>query len=244
MLASKTHRSVHNSSFLHPQGLHHLGHIHHFLCRAPLNGGGYGIEHATEADCVTTGEIQPHSYKISLIFAQAYTHTVLHAHVAHTTAHLTPHSPTHIHTCPHSTHPHTHSHTCPHPHPHAYSYPHTRQISPTLHHSWVVAGIPLDFAHVLNHISRGLQVGAAAISGPVGDGTGSPPVPYQTAREDRSSITRCVSSHPLGLTLASWTLTVCSTKPCSLFPPCLVGSVHCGSCSDVCELQHTLPRLH
>ena len=25
---------------------------------------------------------------------------------------------------------------------------------------------------------------------------------------------------------------------------CLVGSVHCGSCSDVCELQHTLPHLH
>ena len=56
----KTHYSAHSSRFLHPQGLHHLEHIHHSLRLASLNGGGYGTEHATAADCVTAGKTPPH----------------------------------------------------------------------------------------------------------------------------------------------------------------------------------------
>ena len=110
MLASKTHHSAHSSRFLHPQGLHHLEHIHHFLRRAPLNGGGYGTEHATAADCVTTGEIQPHSYTISLIFAHAYTHSAACTCSTHYCTSHTPLSHTHPHipTLNASTHTFTH----------------------------------------------------------------------------------------------------------------------------------------
>ena len=57
-----THHSAHSSRFLHPEGLHHLEHIHHSFCLAPLNGGGYGTEHTTAAHHVTTGKTPPHSH--------------------------------------------------------------------------------------------------------------------------------------------------------------------------------------
>ena len=162
---------MHSSRFLHPQGLYHLEHIHDSLRLASLNSSGYGTEHATAAHCVTAGEISKNSHTIT----QNYTHTQTHTH-------------THIHTQPHShkllhiTHPYkstptpsrTYTHTHLHPHTytpvpmctHAYRCTH---ISPAVHHNGVVAGTPLDFAHLLNHISHGLQVGAAAIRGPIGD---------------------------------------------------------------------------
>ena len=50
-----THCSVHGSRFLHPEGLHHLEDVHYSLRLAPLNGGGYGTEHARAAHRVTAG---------------------------------------------------------------------------------------------------------------------------------------------------------------------------------------------
>ena len=57
-----THHSAHSSRFLSPEGLLHLEHIHHTLCLAPLNGGGYGTEHATAAHHITAGQTYPHSH--------------------------------------------------------------------------------------------------------------------------------------------------------------------------------------
>ena len=56
-----THHSAHSSRFLHPESLYHLEHIHHSLCLTPLNGGGYGTEHATAAHHVTAGNTLTHS---------------------------------------------------------------------------------------------------------------------------------------------------------------------------------------
>ena len=50
-----THHSAHGSRFLHPEGLHHLEDVHYSLRLAPLNGGGYGTEHARAAHRVTVG---------------------------------------------------------------------------------------------------------------------------------------------------------------------------------------------
>ena len=57
-----THHIAHSSRLLSPEGLHHLEHIHHSLCLAPLNGGGYGTEHATATHHVTAGQTLPHSH--------------------------------------------------------------------------------------------------------------------------------------------------------------------------------------
>ena len=57
-----THHSAYSSRFLSPEVLHHLEHIHHSLCLAPLNGGRYGTEHATAAHHVTAGKTFPHSH--------------------------------------------------------------------------------------------------------------------------------------------------------------------------------------
>ena len=56
------YHSVHSSRFLSPEGLHHLENIYHSLCLAPLNGGGYGTEHATATHHVTAGKTSPHSH--------------------------------------------------------------------------------------------------------------------------------------------------------------------------------------
>ena len=50
-----TYCSAHSSRFLHPEGLHHLEDVHYSLRLAPLNGGGYGTEHARAAHRVTAG---------------------------------------------------------------------------------------------------------------------------------------------------------------------------------------------
>ena len=73
-----THHSAHGSRFLHPEGLHHLEHIHHSLCLAPLNGGGYGTEHARAAHRVTAGRTPPHSHT-------DHTHHMATAHLQCTT---------------------------------------------------------------------------------------------------------------------------------------------------------------
>ena len=52
-----THHSTYSSWFLYPESLHHLEHIHHSLCLTPLNGGGYGTEHARPTHSVTAGNI-------------------------------------------------------------------------------------------------------------------------------------------------------------------------------------------
>ena len=49
-----THHSLHCSWFLYSECLHHLKHVHHSLYLTPLNGGGYGTEHARAAHCITT----------------------------------------------------------------------------------------------------------------------------------------------------------------------------------------------
>ena len=59
------YHSAHSSWFLYPEGLHHLEDIHHSLSLAPLNGSGYGREHATAAHCVTAGEM-PHTDTLCL----------------------------------------------------------------------------------------------------------------------------------------------------------------------------------
>ena len=43
------------------------------------------------------------------------------------------------------------------------------RIVPAVHHNGLVASPPLDFGHLLNHISHSLQVRAATIRSPVGD---------------------------------------------------------------------------
>ena len=50
-----TYCIVHGSRFLHPEGLHHLEGVHYSLHLAPLNGGGYGTEHARAAHRITAG---------------------------------------------------------------------------------------------------------------------------------------------------------------------------------------------
>ena len=50
-----TYCIAHGSRFLHPEGLHHLEDVHYSLHIAPLNGGGYGTEHARAAHRVTAG---------------------------------------------------------------------------------------------------------------------------------------------------------------------------------------------
>ena len=50
-----TYCIAHGSRFLHPEGLHHLEDVHYSLHLAPLNGGGYGTEHARAAHRVTAG---------------------------------------------------------------------------------------------------------------------------------------------------------------------------------------------
>ena len=59
-----SYHSAHSSRFLCPEGLHHLEDIHHSLSLAPLNGSGYGTEHATAAHCVTAGETHPHWHTV------------------------------------------------------------------------------------------------------------------------------------------------------------------------------------
>ena len=49
---------AHGSRFLHPEGDHHLEDVHYSLRLAPLNGGGYGTEHARAAHRVTAGNTQ------------------------------------------------------------------------------------------------------------------------------------------------------------------------------------------
>ena len=118
-------------------------------------------------------KIHTQSLKITHTHKHTHTQTYTHNHIAtnsctshtHTNLHPHPHAPTPTHTYTH-THLHPHTYT---PVPmctHAYRCTH---ILPAVHHNGVVAGTPLDFAHLLNHISHGLQVGAAAIRGPVGD---------------------------------------------------------------------------
>ena len=73
-------------------------------------------------------------------------HTLTHS-LTHTLTHPT-HSLTHIHT-PHSlTHTHSTAHMCTHsPPPHVHS-------SPAVHHNGTVSSPPLDFAHLINHVSQ------------------------------------------------------------------------------------------
>ena len=62
-----THHSAHGSRFLHPEGLHHLEDVHYSLRLAPLNGGGYGTEHARAAHRVTAGNTHTvHSHTLCL----------------------------------------------------------------------------------------------------------------------------------------------------------------------------------
>ena len=63
------HHSAHSSRFLSPEGLHHLEHIHHSLCLALLNDGGYGTEHATATHHVTAGKTSPHSHTHDMVTA-------------------------------------------------------------------------------------------------------------------------------------------------------------------------------
>ena len=50
-----TYCIAHGSRFLYAEDLHHLEDVHYSLCLAPLNGGGYGTEHARAAHRVTAG---------------------------------------------------------------------------------------------------------------------------------------------------------------------------------------------
>ena len=146
-------------------------------------------------------------------------HTILHiSHPKHTT-HSHIHTYTTLHT-PTSTHIHPHTYTFVPIPTHAHRFK-LRNSSPAVHHNGVVAGTPLHFAHLLNHISHGLQVGAAAIRVPVGDVELAHLLCLTRLQGNTGhlSVTSCISSHPLGLTLAFWTLTVRSTKPCSLSSP-------------------------
>ena len=40
---------------------------------------------------------------------------------------------------------------------------------PAVHHNSLIASLPLDFGHLINHISHSSQVRAATIRSPVGD---------------------------------------------------------------------------
>ena len=124
MLASKTHHSAHSSRFLHPQCLHHLEHIHHSLRLAPLNSGGNGTEHTAAADCVTTGDIQPHSYTISLTFTHAYSTHYCTSHIP--LPHTPPHTSTQMPTLYAPTHTFTHMPT--------HTYIHIHTDTPTKSH--------------------------------------------------------------------------------------------------------------
>ena len=119
---------------------------------------------------------KPLRLTVSLQGRHSLTHTLTHAltHPTHSLTHSPTHSLTHLHTplthsltFTHLTHSLTHTHSTA--HMCTYSPPLHVHNSPAVYHSGTVSSPPLDFAHLINHISHSLQVRAAAVRGPVGD---------------------------------------------------------------------------
>ena len=169
-MSKLAHHSAHGSRFLHPEGLHHLEDVHYSLRLAPLNGGGYGTEHARAAHRVTAGN-------------------TVHSHTRCKHLYILPYS-----ICERSS---THNvgdgegdregdgegdregdgegdregdgEGDREGDGEGDGESDTSSTSPAVDHDGVVASPPLDLAHLINHTGHTGQVGAAAVWGPVGD---------------------------------------------------------------------------
>ena len=147
------HHSAHGSRFLHPEGLHHLEDVHYSLRLAPLNGGGYGTEHARAAHRVTAGNTQRS--------AQSYTmQALVHIAILQTRERSSTHNVGDGEGDGEGDREGDGE---------GDGEGDTSSTSPAVDHDGVVASPPLDLAHLINHTGHTGQVGAAAVWGPVGD---------------------------------------------------------------------------